>query len=624
MAKPQQTEPETKKKGKGAGMLVWGLMSLLILGLGGFGVTNFGGGLRSIGSVGTQQITTSDYARALNQELSAFGAQIGQSVNLQQGLAFGLDKQVLQGLITRATLDEESARIGISVGDAAVVKEISGMKAFDGVNGKFDPETYRFAIKQANLSEADFETNLRGDVARSLLQGAIAGGFTAPSTLTDTLYAYAGERRSFSLLKLEAADLSVQPPAPTDADLQTFYDANIPTFTKPEARRITYIALLPDMIAADMPVDDAELKKLYDSRITEFVQPEHRLVERLVFPSDADAIAAKARLDAGESFETLVKERGLTLEDVDLGDIGRDVLGAAADGVFALTEPGVVGPFASDLGPALFRMNAILPAQETSFAEAKVTLTGEAQLDAARRAIGDKLEAVDDALAGGATLEEVQAEQGMQLVTFDYVSGGQNDDPLVGYEAFREAADKVTEGDFPQAIGLDDGGLAALRLDEIVPPAPIPFADAKEKVSEAWIAAALTKALSAQAIAVKSAVEGGASLGAYGIVRVAPELPRTGFFEAAPEGMMTTVFEMAPGDLRVIEAPNFVGVLRLDTVVPAAVEGADAIAMKATIAAQVEQAISQDAFSAFTSALTAKSGITLDQGAINAVHAQFN
>ncbi len=605
-------------------MLVWGLMALLVLGLGGFGVTNFGGAIRTIGAVGDRDISTNDYARALNQELSAFSAQISQPVNLQQGIALGLDKQVLQGLITRAALDDEAARIGISVGDAAVAKELAGMKAFQGVNGKFDPETYRFALKQSNMNEAEFETTLRADVARSLLQGAVAGGFTAPAALTDTLYSYAAERRSFSLLKLDAADLATQPPGPTDTELQAFYDANIATFTKPEARRITYIALLPDMIAADMPVDEAALKTAYDGRIDEFVQPERRLVERLVYPTEADATAAKARLDAGETFEKLVEERGLTLEDVDMGDVGPDDLGAAADAIFAIAEPGVVGPFASDLGPALFRMNAILPAQEILFDEAKETLTGEAQLDAARRAIADKLEAVDDALAGGATLEEVQAEQGMQLVTFDYVPGVQSDDPLVGYEAFREAADKITEGDFPQAIGLDDGGLVAMRLDEIVPPTPIPFTEAKENVAAAWTTDALTKALSAQAVKVKADVEVGASLGAYGIVRVAPEIPRTGFFDAAPEGLLTTVFQMVPNEIRVIEAKDFVGVVRLDTVAPAATDGEDAIAMKTALAAQVEQAISQDAFAAFTNALTAKSGITLDQNAINAVHAQFN
>ena len=53
--RPSKPNPETKKKGKGAGMLVWGLMSLLILGLGGFGVTNFGGSVRAIGAVGARK-----------------------------------------------------------------------------------------------------------------------------------------------------------------------------------------------------------------------------------------------------------------------------------------------------------------------------------------------------------------------------------------------------------------------------------------------------------------------------------------------------------------------------------------------------------------------------------------
>ena len=39
--------------------------------------------------------------------------------------------------------------------------------------------------------------------------------------------------------------------------------------------------------------------------------------------------------------------------------------------------------------------------------------------------------------------------------------------------------------------------------------------------------------------------------------------------------------------------------------------------------AQVEQAISQDAFAAYTAALTAGDGITIDQAAINAVHASL-
>ena len=182
-------------------------------------------------------------------------------------------------------------------------------------------------------------------------------------------------------------------------------------FTRPEAKRITYVALLPDSIAKDQVIDDATLQKLYDARLAEFVVPERRLVERLVYPTEADAIAAKARLDAGTPFETLVADRGLALADIDLGDVSQADLGEAGAAVFALTEPGVVGPLPSDLGPALYRMNAILAAQNTSFDDAKAALAIEAQTEAARKAIADKLEAIDDLLAGGAALADLQRKR---------------------------------------------------------------------------------------------------------------------------------------------------------------------------------------------------------------------
>jgi peptidyl-prolyl cis-trans isomerase D len=196
------------------------------------------------------------------------------------------------------------------------------MQAFQGTAGTFDRDAYRFTLERNNLTEAQFEQGIREDIARSVLQGAIVGGFLDPKPLTDTLTAYAGERRGFSLLELAAADLPTPVADPTDADLQSFYDANIAQFTRPEAKRITYIALIPETLAPTMEVDEAALKALYDERIDEFMIPEKRLVERLAFPTDADAAAAKARLDAGEiTFDALVAERGLKLADIDLGDV---------------------------------------------------------------------------------------------------------------------------------------------------------------------------------------------------------------------------------------------------------------------------------------------------------------
>lgn len=624
MAKPSETDETPRKKKKAGSIVVWVILVLVMIGLGGFGVTNFGGGVTSLGKVGDREITVNDYARALRQEMDALSAQFGQPLTFAQAQAFGLDRQVLQQVITRAALDNEAARIGISAGDATVAQEITAMRAFQGTAGSFDRETYRFALQRNNLTEAEFEQGIREDVARSILQGAVVGGFTAPAVAVDRLAAWAGEQRSFSLLALTAADLPSPIPAPTEAELQAFHQANIDRFTRAEAKRITYVALLPETLAPEMEVDEAALRSLYDQRIDEFMIPEKRLVERLVYPTEEEATAARARLDAGEaSFDDLVAERGLTLDDIDLGDVSRADLGAAGEAVFALAEPGVAGPVQSDLGPALFRMNAILAAQETTFEEASESLGAELRTDAARRAISSRLEEINDLLASGADLEAVAQEQGMEIATLDFRP---DDTPegITAYPDFRAAVEAVQEGDFPEADLLQDGALFALRLDEIVPAAPIPLDEAREDVIAGWTAEATARALADRAAAIRAEVEGGKSLGAFGIVSVSRGIGRDGFVEGAPETLLPAVFAMAEGELRVIEGPGFTGLVQLDAILPAETEGAEAEALRDTITLRARQALAQDAFTLFTNALSNEAGIQIDQTAVNAVHAQMN
>ncbi len=619
MAKTPETETR-KPKSKAKEAAVWVVMGMVILGLGGFGVTNFGGGITSIGRVGDTDISTNEYARAFQAQLAEFSQQIGQPISSQEAIAFGLDRQVLQSIITRTALDNEAHRVGLSVGDATVATELTTMDAFKGVSGTFDREAYRFTLDRSNMSEAEYETNLRRDIARALLQGAVSGGFTAPAPMTETLYTWVAERRGFSMLRLGEADLTAPLPEPTDAELKAHYDANTTEFTRPEAKRITYVSLLPESIAKDQPVDEALLQEMYQDRIAEFVVPERRLVERLVYPDQAAAETAGARLDAGEAFETLVTERGLTLDAIDLGDVAKEDLGEAAEAVFSLAEPGVIGPVPTDLGPAIFRVNGILTAEETTFEEARDTLAIEMQTDAARRLIADQVETVDDLLAGGASLEDLAKEVGMTLATLDHVPAQQSDAAIAGYPAFRSAADAVAVEDFPEAIVLEDGGLLALRMDELVPATPIPFEEAKDAVTASWRAKAMVTALSTRGVEIKAELEGGAAIGTFGIVEVTPEMARDGFIDGTPDTLLPAVFEMKEGDVRVIESAGFVGVVKLDRILPAAKEGDEAEAMRAALAAQIEQAISADAFNAFTTALTAEAGIALDQAAINAVH----
>ena len=611
-----------KKKG-GRSLVVWVLVAMLIAGLSGFGVENFGGATAKIGRVGEIEIEANDYAREMQGQINTLTRQFGAPVSMADARSFGVDRQVLAGLVNRAALDNEAARLGLSVGDATVAAELGKISAFQGISGTFDREAYAMTLQQNGTNEAAFEANLRRDVARALLTGAVAGGVVSPAPLTDTLVAYAGEKRGFSLLVLDDTALEAPLAAPTPAEVQAHYDANIATYTRPEAKRVEYAALLPETLAANMEVPEDEVQKAYDARLSEFMIPEKRLVERLVYPDEAAALAAKARLDQGTSFDDLVAERGLTLENVDLGDVTREELEDAADAVFALTEPGTVGPLPSALGPALYRMNAILAAQETTLEAARPELLQILQTEAAARAIADKVEAIDDALAGGATLQDLSTEFGMTLASTDYAAGAEDNDAITGYTAFRSAADALAEGDFPEAILLEDGGLVAMQLVEILPPSPVPLDKITDKVTEATRAEALARALAAKAAAAKTAVEAGAALESQGTVTAVAPTDRQATLDVGPAVVLETAFQMQPGEIRVIEAGSFVALLRLDSITAAEVTSEEGQEMQDAIRQNLDRSIAEDMAALFTATVGQQAGIALDQAVIDAVNTQL-
>lgn len=100
-------------------------------------------------------------------------------------------------------------------------------------------------------------------------------------------------------------------------------------------------------------------------------------------------------------------------------------------------------------------------------------------------------------------------------------------------------------------------------------------------------------------------------------------MTRDGFVEGVPETLVPAAFEMQQGAFRAIEGADFAGVLRLDAVEPAAADDEAARALKASLSAQIEQALSQDALALFSNSLMQEAGITLNDAAISAVQAQF-
>jgi len=602
---------------------VWLLLALLILGLAGFGATNLGGRVNKIGKVGESDILAAQYVRALQNEMRAASVQFGSPITFEQAQLFGIQQQALSRLVSEKTLDNETHRIGISVGDETVRDQVLEIGAFQGIDGLFDRDAYSFSLENAGLNEAEFEAELRNETARSLLQKAIVSGNIMPIIYLTKTLEYLSEKRTIEILKLTENDLKFAISIPTDTDLQTFYDANIEDFSLPESKAITYVILTPDMISGEIQVDINELLLIYEAQIENYMKPERRQVERLSFLDSAAAVEAKKLLTSNATdFETLVDERGLNLDDVDIGYVTQAELEVAGAEVFNLKIGEVSAPIESDLGPALFRVNGILPAEEITFEEASKELKIQLATEKAVRVIESEIVRIEDLLAAGATLEELSEETDMKIENVVYYQGVEID--VSDYSSFHQAANKISKSDFPELINLSDGSILAMRLDEIIPERPKDFETARQDLEQAWKDDTLTKALALNADHKIEAVKAGESLESlgdsfqtYSDVRRDVNLPET------PTAVISRAFELKLEDLDKVPGSSEIYVIYVKDIKPGDVETEIAESIKTQISQQLNQSLSNDIFQIYMNQVQKRASVLIDERSLNAVHNNF-
>nr|WP_325248267.1 SurA N-terminal domain-containing protein [Amylibacter sp.] len=612
-------------RGKGQSKVMWVIMGLLMLGLTGFGIGGIGGGnIRSIGTVGDEPIETNTYARAYQNAAARLNQQAGRTLTAAELENFGVQQQVLDAVVGQAALNNEAATRGLSVGDETVRTTILQSTQFQGLDGTFDRESYNFYLeRQLGITASEFETLIRKENARALVENTIVSGVSGDLTVPTTLMKFAQQERSFEWAALGEDNLGTPIATPSDEDLQAYYDAHAANYLSPLTRNITYAWLNPTDLLDKVAVDEAEIRESYDLQADRFNKVEQRAVDRIIFPTTEDAQSARDRLDAQTAtFSEIVAERGLEDADVDLGEVSRSDLGTAvADLLFGATEPGVVGPVQSDLGPALFRINAVLAADSTPYEDVRDELRNELAGESARRLVSDRVSEIDDMLASGADLETLAKDTEMTLNTVAFFDG--TDAAIAGYDEFRAAALDAQQGDFPEVLDLSDGGVFALRLDSIDQPKAIPLEDVREKVAADWRADQLNTALKALAERLKPGLEKGGDLSIMGLnLTPVDGIKRNSFLEQLPPTAVLEAYKLDKGDVAIVDGGDSVVLLRLTDITEFDPDlgGNDVVLER--IKGQLDAQISIDMLSYYTDALQAKAGVQLNRAIISQINAQ--
>ena len=87
----------------------WILVGLLLIGLLGFGITDVlvGRSNSNLATVGESKITSQDFVRVFQQDLSYYSAQIGKAISIEEATSLGLPQISLGKLINSELISQK-------------------------------------------------------------------------------------------------------------------------------------------------------------------------------------------------------------------------------------------------------------------------------------------------------------------------------------------------------------------------------------------------------------------------------------------------------------------------------------------------------------------------------------
>src|SRR5262249_25191172 len=132
-----------------------------------------------------------------------------------------------------------------------------------------------------------------------MLMQSLTAGVRPPSSFTSLFIAFETERRTISLAEISAAQAGAIA-APTDQQIQTFYQEHREQLRTPEYRALTLIYARANDFAARVQVSDQRLHDEFQRRSASLSEPERRTFVQISAPDEAKARTAAQRLAAGE------------------------------------------------------------------------------------------------------------------------------------------------------------------------------------------------------------------------------------------------------------------------------------------------------------------------------------
>lgn len=594
-----------------------------------FAVWGIGDMLRTAGhvnvaKVGSKEITVQAYRDAYQAELQNLSRRVRRNITTEEARAAGLDRQVLNRMITELALDQRAASLGLDISEKALASAIFTDPAFKNAAGQFDRNLFNETLRNNGFTEQGFLRTQHNVYLRQQLADAVAGVMPAPAALRDAAWRFRSETRNADYIVLGPSAIGAIAD-PDDAALQKFFDEQKAAFRAPEYRKAVMLRLSPADVAKPDQVSEADARTFYDANKQRFGQPERRSVQQIVFPSQEEAQAAADRIKAGTGFDAIAQERKLEPKDFDLGIVTRAGIidPKVGEAAFAMAQPGVSDPVEGRFGTVLVRVDKIEPEHVQPFDEVKDAIRTEIATKKAKDAMQDVHDAIEDQRASAKPLAEIAKERNIPLVTIDAVDrmgldkAGKPVD-IADREAVLKAILGSDIGVDNEAVATKDGGWVWFDVTGIEPPRDRTLAEVRDQVVAQWKDEEAAGKVADKAAQLVKDIQGGKTLEAVATelgteVKKAQGVRRQGADGGLPATAVSQVFGTAVGGVAsaIGATPQERVILRVTSAeVPPLVASAQEASQ---LDDQIKVALGDDVLSAYVAKVQNELGVSINE-----------
>jgi len=538
--------------------------AFVLVGVDGF--KNTGAGGEAVATVGSQSINQGEWDAAHKAEVDRLRAQMpnleAKLLDSPEARYITLERLVRERVLAAAVLDS-----GLSTSDARLARELQQNPTIASLrkpDGTLDIERYRQLAASQGLTTDGFEASVRSQLSQQQVEAGLLGTAFSPASLSDIALNAFYEQREAQVTLFSAKDYASKV-NPTDAEIETFYQANLPLFQAPESANIEYLVLDLATVRNSISLNEADVKTYYEQNVGRLSGKEERRASHILITAPkemsaderkkarerADALLAQVR-KAPDSFADLARKNSQDPGSApNGGDLDFFARGAMVkpfeESAFALNKGDISDVVESDFGFHIIKVTDIKAPKQRSFDELRPMIEIDLKTQQAQRKFAETAEAFTNGVYEESdSLKGVAERLKLEVKTADNLQRKPN--PTVNgvlanpkFLAAVFSADSLEKKRNTEAVEVGVNQMAAARITKYTAASTRPLAEVQAIVKARLVAK------QAAELAVKDGVEKLAT-----------------WKTAAPASLPATVM-VSRGGATTVAGPVMEAVLKADT-----------------------------------------------------------